>query len=84
MAYRKRQPFNSNHLRPCPLLDNPQALIAMVKESGARSTDMASPEDVDALCKKTEQAAENWAEAADDLWKKKDLQSESAGKTACL
>jgi MoaA/NifB/PqqE/SkfB family radical SAM enzyme len=68
MAYRRRQPFNGNHLRPCPLLDNPQALCAMVKESGARSTDMASPEDVDTLCQKTEKAAENWAEVADGLW----------------
>ena len=30
MAYRRRQPFNDNHLRPCPLLDNPEALAAMV------------------------------------------------------
>ncbi len=70
MAYRKRQPFNENHLRPCPLLDNPQMLSDMVKESGARSTDMAAPEDVDELCAKTVQAAESWAEVADGLWER--------------
>ena len=26
MQYHQNQPFNENHLRPCPLLDNPEAL----------------------------------------------------------
>lgn len=70
MAYRKGQPFNQNHLRPCPLLDNPQALASMVKASGARSTDMEAPEDIDSLCGKTIPAAEKWAVTADQLWNK--------------
>lgn len=69
MAYRKRQPFNKNHLRPCPLLDNPEQLKEMVKESGAKSTAMEAPEDVEALCAKTISAAEKWAEVADSIWK---------------
>jgi len=68
MAYRKRQPFNKNHLRPCPLLDNPEQLKEMVKESGAKSTAMEAPEDVEALCAKTISAAEKWAEVADSIW----------------
>ncbi len=68
MAYRRNQPFNQNHLRPCPLLDNPEALISMVKESGAQSTDMKAPEDVETLCAKTAPAAEKWARVADTLW----------------
>ena len=68
MAYRKNQPFNENHLRPCPLLDNPEALTAMVKESGAKSTEMEAPEDVDTLCAKTFPAAEEWAPTAEQLW----------------
>ena len=71
MAYRRNQPFNNNHLRPCPLLDNPDALAAMVKESGAKSTDMEAPEDVDALCAKTRPAAEKWAVMADKLWEER-------------
>ncbi len=67
-AYRCGQPFNQNHLRPCPLLDNPEALAAMVKRSNAKSTDMESPEDVDALCAKTKPTAEIWAATADRLW----------------
>jgi len=68
MAYRKRQPFNDNLLRPCPCLDNPEMLVAMVKESGAKSTDMEAPEDVEVLCSKTEETAKAWAEVADKLW----------------
>jgi len=68
MAYRRKQPFNCNMLRPCPLLDNPEMLAAMVRESGAKSTDMEAPEDVDALCAKTTPAAKAWAEVADRLW----------------
>lgn len=69
MQYRNGQPFNENHLRPCPLLDNPESLAYMVDVSGAVSTDMESPEDVHDLTKKCEHAAECWAGVADDLWK---------------
>jgi MoaA/NifB/PqqE/SkfB family radical SAM enzyme len=68
MAYRKHQPFNHNHLRPCPLLDNPDMLAAMVKESRAKSTDMQSPEEVKELCAKTSLAAKKWGVAAERIW----------------
>ena len=38
-SYQAHQPFNSNMLRPCPLLDNPGMLSEMVQETGAKSTD---------------------------------------------
>ena len=69
MAYHDGQPFNHNHLRPCPLLDNPEKLAGMVHESGAKSTDCTSPEDVDDLTAKTKPVAEKWAVTADKLWK---------------
>lgn len=68
MAYRKGQPFNDNHLRPCPLLDNPGALSEMVEASGAHSTDLQNPEDVHELSMKCRNAAGNWAPVADELW----------------
>ena len=68
MAYHNNQPFNGNHLRPCPLLDNPGRLTDMVHTSGAKSTDLESPEDVEALSAKCRNAAENWAPVADELW----------------
>ena len=68
MAYREAQPFNCNHLRPCPLLDNPQALRGIIEKTGAKSTDMESPEDVRLLTGKCVDKAEAWAPAADRLW----------------
>ena len=67
-AYRRGQPFNGNMLRPCPLLDNPGALSAMVEQSGAKSTDLQHPEDVHELSEKCREKAEQWAPAADRLW----------------
>lgn len=67
-AYHDNQPFNQNHLRPCPLLDNPQAIQKMVDETGARSTDVMAPEDVHVLAAKTEAAAAAWAPVADEMW----------------
>ncbi|MPM12245.1 Coenzyme PQQ synthesis protein E [bioreactor metagenome] len=67
-AYRSGQPFNENHLRPCPLLDNPGALTAMVEKSGAHSTDLQMPEDVRELSEKCREKAELWTPTADMLW----------------
>ena len=69
MAYHDGQPFNGNMLRPCPMLENPEKLLTMVKETDARSTDMQSPEDVDHLCDKCVPYAENWKGTAEELWK---------------
>ena len=70
MAYKENQPFNGNMLRPCPMLENPEKLRAMVKETGAKSTDYESPEDVDTLCDRTTPYAENWKPQAEYLWNK--------------
>lgn len=67
--YQTMQPFNNNHLKPCPLLDNPGKLEAMVHASGAKSTDMEAPENVDDLGAKTKAVAEKWSPTADRLWK---------------
>lgn len=70
MEYRKGQPFNKNMLQPCPMLENPECLRAMVKRAGAHSTDLQSPESVDHLCDKCKEYAKNWAPAAEELWNK--------------
>ena len=67
-AYKEGQPFNENLLRPCPMLENPECLRKMVKESGAISTDLQSPENVDHLCDKCNAYADDWIETADRLW----------------
>ena len=68
MAYHDSQPFNKNMLRPCPMLENPECLRSMVQESGAHSTDMQSPEDVENLYGKCKPYADNWVNTADKLW----------------
>lgn len=68
MAYHDGQPFNDNMLRPCPMLENPEKLRAMVKKTGAKSTDYESPEDVDTLCDRTSSYAADWKPQADLLW----------------
>lgn len=67
--YQARQPFNANHLRPCPLLDNPDALPAIVHACHARSTQPLDEEQVDLLAGKCRDAAAGWAETAERLWR---------------
>ena len=71
MAYHKGQPFNENMLLPCPMLENPQKLRAMVSATGARSTDLQSPESAEHLCAKCDEYARLWAPVADDLWQRR-------------
>ena len=68
MAYHHGQPFNNNHLRPCPMLENPEIFQQIVNETGAHSTDLESPESVEHLCGKCSEYARTWAPAADEIW----------------
>ncbi len=77
MAYHDGQPFNENHLRPCPMLENPDKLRKIVHSTEAKSTDLQSPESVDHLCDKCENYAKNWTTTADKLWEKSQTQKQS-------
>ena len=68
LEYRKGQPFNHNHLRPCPMLENPGLLTEMVERSGAKSTDLEAPESAAHLCSKCEAYAAAWKPCAEKLW----------------
>ena len=68
LEYRKGQPFNGNHLRPCPMLENPELLPQMVARSGAHSTDLEAPESVEHLCGKCKAYAACWRPEAEKLW----------------
>lgn len=67
-AYHDGQPFNENMMQPCPMLENPDKLRAMVEKSGAKSTDMQSPESAEHLCGKCDSYAACWQPKADELW----------------
>ena len=68
MEYYQGQPFNDNLLRPCPILENQDALADMVEAAGARSTDLQAKESARDLCAKCSASIEAWAPVADRLW----------------
>ena len=68
MAYHDNQPWNENHLRPCPVLDNPGCLTAVVEATGAHSTEMEAPDSVRDFSDRCVERAEKWAVTADRLW----------------
>ena len=80
MAYHDGQPFNENMLRPCPMLENPDKLRAMVVCTEAHSTDLQSPESVEHLCQKCEKYAENWKPEAERLWNEREEKTCSMAK----
>jgi len=76
-AYAARQPFNCNHLRPCPILDNPVNIKDMVAESGAHSTQPGDRESAEFLSGKCMPIAGGWEPVAKEIW-----ENSPAGKKA--
>ncbi len=68
MAFRHDQPFNDNHLRPCPMLENPECLRDIVKRTGAKSTNLIAEETAEMLCSKCDKFAAHWAPRAEEIW----------------
>ncbi|MBQ4506150.1 MAG: radical SAM protein [Firmicutes bacterium] len=68
MAYHDAQPFNENMLQPCPMLENPEKLREIIEKTGAKSTDLQSPETAEHLCSKCDSYASCWAPKAEELW----------------
>lgn len=68
IEYYREQPFNDNYLRPCPMLENKDALTDMVKRSGAHSTDLQEKESAADLCAKCHTSIEAWTPVAQRLW----------------
>lgn len=66
-AYQQRQPFSDNLRRPCPLIDHPEAMRAMVKESGAHGTQLTANESVDEFADKMASYASAWGQVADEI-----------------
>ncbi|MEZ0535923.1 radical SAM protein [Caldicellulosiruptoraceae bacterium PP1] len=71
-AYRKNRPFNENHLRPCPMLDNPLKLKQMVEEANAHPTQIGGEtESVEELSNKLLDYADKWGNVAEKLWEQR-------------
>lgn len=68
-AYHDSQPFNENHLRPCPMLENPEKIREIISKTGVKSTELEAPETAEELTSRTNSYAANWAPTAAELWK---------------
>ncbi len=66
--YQSRQPFNKNPKRACPLLDNPEAIAAVIAETGACSTEGESAETAVEFAAKMAPIAASWAPVGDRLF----------------
>lgn len=81
-SFQKRQPFCENHLRPCPVIDNPDALRAIVAESGARPTHPGAETVLEGLVAESlDQKAKNWAAVCNAIWEKR--RSGHQAQSAC-
>ena len=63
--------YSSANIKEVSVLDAlRQPLFMAYHKTGAKSTDLQSPESVEHLCGKCEQYASIWKEKADELWEK--------------
>lgn len=67
-AYQKRQPFNCNPMRPCPIIDNPKMLRDIIEESKAMPTQQNVDETPAEFAEKLEPYSKKWGEIADKMW----------------
>ena len=69
VEYQKRQPFSDNMLRPCPIIDNPQILRAIVQATGAHPTHEGAEtvlgEEIGTFL---DQRSEEWKRISDPIW----------------
>ena len=63
-AFQNNQPFNTNHMRPCPIIDNPEILEKMVQDTKAYPTQKNGITAAE-LCRPLHGYAKAWGELAD-------------------
>jgi len=68
MAFRKRQPYTENHLRPCSIIDNPYILRDIVAETGAYPTHEGAETIISCLARPLDKYASDYKKIADKVW----------------
>jgi len=81
MGFRKRQPFNKNHLMPCSIIDNPQVLRDIVAETGAYPTHSGAEGVITNLAKQLDDYAHSYKEIADKVWEEEYVPKEDQQMT---
>ncbi len=70
--YQKRQPFSSNLLRPCPIIDSPQALREIVQKAGAHATHAGAETVLSGeIGSFLDQRSQEWQRTADPIWEER-------------
>jgi len=68
--FRKLKPFSDNPLKPCPIMDVPDAMLNILPLDGVHSTHLDHPESPEELMRKTRPAAAQWEPVAQKLYDK--------------
>jgi MoaA/NifB/PqqE/SkfB family radical SAM enzyme len=70
--YQKRQPFSENMLRPCPIIDHPQALREIVRIAGARPTHEGAETVLGGeIGEYLDRRAAEWKRVSDPIWEER-------------
>lgn len=80
MAFRKRQPYTENHLRPCCIIDNPHVLREIVAETGAYPTHDGAETVITCLAKQLDEYASEYEKIADEAWEEEYVPQEEKEK----
>ncbi len=70
-AIQERQPYTTNHLRPCMLIDNPYILRDVVKEVGARPSHLGADSLINELADEMDKYSAAYGAIADRVWEEK-------------
>jgi MoaA/NifB/PqqE/SkfB family radical SAM enzyme len=76
MAFRKRQPYTENHLRPCSIIDNPYILRDIVAETGAYPTHDGAETIIGCLARPLDKYASEYKKIADKVWEEEYIPEE--------
>ncbi|MBN1298078.1 MAG: radical SAM protein, partial [Actinobacteria bacterium] len=82
MAFRKRQPYTPNHLRPCSIIDNPHILRDIVAETGAHPTHDGAETIITDLAKDLDAYAAAYAKIADKVWEEEYMPDEEKSEAS--
>lgn len=66
---RSRQPHNSNHLRPCMIIDNPRVMREVIRKTGAYFTHPGAEEIYTVHKERMDAYAARWGRLADRIWR---------------
>jgi len=76
-SFRRRQPYVTNLLRPCAIIDNPHVLREAVRENNAHPTHPGAEQVITDFAPFLDKYAEEYGKLADEEWEKNYLPSYS-------